>query len=386
MKILLVADYEADQQQSMARFARMLRDGLAAVGHEVRTIRPSVILARRVSEHSSLRKWLAYLDKLVLFPPVLRRSAEWADVVHICDHSNALYSSAVRGKPFLVTCHDLLAIRSAVGDFSENRTRWSGRIYQKMIRRGLECMPLIVCVSESTRNDLIRIIDRNDEDIRVVPNGLNYPYAPMPAPEAERHLERLGILRRPRYLLHVGGNHWYKNRMGVLRIFDKVARQPGVEDLMMVLAGEPCSLEMTVFVSERNLRHRVVTLEGPSDEQMRALYSMASGLLFPSLYEGFGWPIIEAHACGCPVFTTNRPPMTEVGGASAIYIDPGKIEQAAGVIVRALRSGEGGGAEALANAARFKPSVMIESYLAAYRSALGRCSLQTRQSTQGDAM
>ena len=75
-------------------------------------------------------------------------------------------------------------------------------------------------------------------------------------------------------------------------------------------------------MSLNGLRDRVIELTNITNEDLRALYSKATALLFPSLREGFGWPIIEAQACGCPVFTSDRVPMTEVGGDAAIYLDP----------------------------------------------------------------
>jgi glycosyltransferase involved in cell wall biosynthesis len=74
-----------------------------------------------------------------------------------------------------------------------------------------------------------------------------------------------------------------------------------------------------------------------TQEQLCAIYSAAQALIFPSFYEGFGWPIIEAQACGCPVFTSNRAPMTEVGGTAAIYFDPLDEEKAAECVAKNLR-------------------------------------------------
>jgi glycosyltransferase involved in cell wall biosynthesis len=89
-------------------------------------------------------------------------------------------------------------------------------------------------------------------------------------------------------------------------------------------------------------------------------------MIFPSFQEGFGWPIIEAQACGCPVATSNRPPMNEVGGNAAIYIDPDNPESAAAAVQRALSRIDGIRELSLANAARFKCSTMIDSYLSLY--------------------
>lgn len=366
MKILLVANYELDRQESMQRFAAALEAGLVERGQEVRVVKPGVVLGRLVGDRSRLRKWLGYIDKLILFPRKLGRLAEWADVVHICDHSNAPYTISVRGRPVVVTCHDLLAIRSSLDELEENPTGWSGRLYQRLILAGLKKSPVIICVSESTRADVERLVQGRQQTLYVVHNGLNYPYSPMSRDDSDRHFKQLG-LTRGKYLLHVGGNHWYKNRMGVLRIFRELIRRPDMRDLNLILAGESCTAEMNVYIARNELDARVTVLTGITNEQLRALYSSATGMLFPSLHEGFGWPIIEAHACGCPVFTTNRPPMTEVGGMSAIYIDPENIVDAAVRIAAALDANEGGGELALKNADRFTLGEMIDGYVSMYK-------------------
>lgn len=372
MKILLVANYELDRQESMRRFAGFLQASLTECGHDVRVSQPTAVMGSLVGDRSVLRKWLGYIDKLLLFPRELQSMASWADVVHICDHSNAVYSSSVGEKPVVVTCHDLLAVRSALGEIRENPTGWSGRIYQWLIRRGLGRSPAIVCSSESTRIDVEKFIEGKQEILAVVQLGLNYPYSPMGREEAVRHLKKLGLVSGLNFLLHVGGNQWYKNRMGVLRIFCELTQQPNMQDIALILAGKHCTAEMDAYIAAKGIDPRVTVLTGVDNEQLRALYSAASGLLFPSLHEGFGWPIVEAHACGCPVFTTQRPPMTEVGGESAIYIDPKNSIEAAGKIAAALASGEGAGEVAQDNARRFTSGRMIDGYISVYERVIDK--------------
>ncbi len=371
MKVLLVGNYAADKQESMSRFCQVLEKGLAERGIDVRVVQPEVVFSRFVSDHSPLRKWLGYIDKLLLFPHNLRRLVKWADVVHICDHSNAVYATTVSAKPTLVTCHDLLAIRSALGDYPENMTGWSGRIYQRMILRGLRKSPYIACVSEATRNDVLRLVGINPAQVFVIYNGLNYPYSPMNYRQAIHILSECGVMPDSEFLLHVGGNHWYKNRMGVLRIFLELLQYPETSHLSLVLVGKPWTEEMLGYISMHNMTERVIELTDIGNEELRALYSMARGLLFPSLYEGFGWPVIEAHACGCPVYTSVRPPMTETGGSCAVYIDPKNPTEAARRIAQSIVEGGGGGEDAIANAARFTKQNMIDGYAGVYAKLTG---------------
>jgi len=151
--------------------------------------------------------------------------------------------------------------------------------------------------------------------------------------------EGFGIAAEEQYLFHVGGDHWYKNRAGVLRIFQalsKLLRAEGAPVPRLVMAGNALSQEMRDFVAANGLAASVIEIADPSNEELRSLYTGATALLFPSLYEGFGWPLIEAQSCGCPVITSNRPPMTEVAGDAALYIDPAEETTAAALIAANL--------------------------------------------------
>jgi glycosyltransferase involved in cell wall biosynthesis len=118
------------------------------------------------------------------------------------------------------------------------------------------------------------------------------------------------------------------------------------------------------------ISNRIVELTNPDNESLEALYNCATALLFPSTFEGFGWPIAEAHACGCPVLCVEREPMTEVAGAAGLTHP---VEDEAGFANDLLRltnpeerarwSGK-----ALENAKRFSTGRMIAEYVKLYRS------------------
>jgi glycosyltransferase involved in cell wall biosynthesis len=363
MKILLIANYLPDGQQSMQRYAAILQEGFTAAGHEVRLIRPTALLGKL----GAGGKWFGYFDKFVLFPRELRRAAEWADVVHICDHSNAIYVKYLENRLHVVTCHDLLAVRSALGEFPGYPTRWSGRQLQRMIVNGLSRARNIVCVSEATRVDVERLLPGGDRNVICIYNGLNYPYEPMPPEEAARRLQELGLSPDQPFILHVGGNQWYKNRAGVLKIFAALRKR--IPNLLLVMAGKPWTGEMRELARELGLENAAVERACVSEEDLRALYSSAEALLFPSLAEGFGWPVAEALACGCAVVTSNRAPMTEVGGSAATYIDPLDHEPAAMAVASVI-----GSRRSRKLRAGFSTAAMIDGYLALYRSLLGEVS------------
>jgi glycosyltransferase involved in cell wall biosynthesis len=372
MRILLIANYVPDSQQSMQRYAALLQDGFMREGHEVRVLRPSVI-AGRLATNATVQKWLGYIDKLFLFPIVLKRAVDWPDIVHICDHSNAFYVKHVDSRPHVITCHDLLAVRSALGEFPQQETRWSGRKLQRMILAGLARSRNIISVSDATRADILRLVRREGQEIARIYNGLSYPYAAMDHEQTTTRLDMLGLTSDTPFLLHVGGNQWYKNRLGVLKIFALVRNHDPNRNLLMVMAGKRWTEEMRKFVQLSGIESSVIELVDVTNEDLRALYSRAEALLFPSLEEGFGWPIVEAQACGCPVVTSNRAPMNEVGGGAAKYVDPLNHVPAAVTVASVI----GSRCRAVSNAnmrsaARFSTAAMLDSYLEMYSQVLVR--------------
>jgi glycosyltransferase involved in cell wall biosynthesis len=381
-KIVLVGNFLPDRQESMLRFERALADGFTARGLAVEVVRPEPRFVKLGPKYryGGLPKYLGYLDKFALFPRRLRHLARHATpgtVFHILDHGNAVYAPHLRTVPLLVTVHDLLQIRSARGEFPQNRPGRSGAKYQEWILRNLATLRAAACVSQKTRSDLQRLTGLADASLAVVPNSLNYPYRPMPPAEAAPLLAR-ALARHhvrwpaaesstpPPFLFAIGGAQWYKNRTGLLALFAALRRLPGNHPRTLVYVGPGFDSEQQAIIDQHCLRESIIRLPGIDNEELRAAYSLASGLLFPSWEEGFGWPIAEAQACGCPVFTTNRAPMTEVGGNAACYIDPADIDASAATMAAALAETAALRTAGLLHAKRWEPHAMLDAYLHLY--------------------
>jgi glycosyltransferase involved in cell wall biosynthesis len=377
LKILLIGNYLVDGQHSMARFAEMLERGIVAAGHEARVVFPKPFFGRLAPSAAGLGKWLGYLDKFLVFPRRLRRIARDAGpetVFHVCDHSNAMYGEEFTERKWMLTCHDLLAVRSARGEIPEKKTGWTGRILQEWISRGIASAPLIACVSETTRRDVERLFPEKKENLRVVLNGLNFPYRPMEADEARPVLEKLfGRVPGP-FLLHVGAEVWYKNRGFVPAVFAEVCRREARNKLHLVMVG-PETPQLVERIAELGLSGRVRFFQGLEGRQLNALYSCAEALVFPSLAEGFGWPVVEAMASGCPVATTKRPPMSDLGEGVADFFDPNNCVEVAERVAEILREpAERRRQRILAGLERardFSAERMVEGYLGIYRSLGG---------------
>lgn len=369
----------------MLRFSDLIEYVMSDYGIIIEIIRPIERASKLRKYFPNFEKWFFYIDKYLFFPfelmALVLKTRVLADTVyHITDHSNAIYSLLLHNRPLLVTCHDVLAIRSAKGEMPQNPIGVTGKILQKSILYGLKKVKRIVCVSKKTESDLRRLIGNRSSKITTVLNPLNFKYHPIPKELAINNISILGDsvanAVRDGFILHVGGNQWYKNRIGACNIYIEMAHERlrrGIRIPHLILAGKEPSEEIKKFISE-NSDLPIHIIASPGTEELQSLYSLASMLLFPSLEEGFGWPILEAMACGCPVVTSGRPPMTEVGGEAAIYIDPLKISEAAHilneVLVWSVARRQEQVQKGVENLRRFSREKFTDHYLNAYQEAL----------------
>jgi glycosyltransferase involved in cell wall biosynthesis len=176
----------------------------------------------------------------------------------------------------------------------------------------------IIAVSNATRQDLLRHTKASDQRIRVVHHGVD---SISPPSDEERQAFRQDVLRLDadeKFFLNVGVIQTRKN---IANIVLATAR---LRDARLVLAGgDGFGAEATHQLIERNgLGSRVIRLGHASAATLRMLYSTAAALVFPSLEEGFGMPVLEAMACGLPVITSDCSAMPEVAGEAAILVNP----------------------------------------------------------------
>ena len=384
-KIIIIGNYLPDKQESMLRVSNLYRDIIGKSGVRIETIRPSDRVGKLRIFFPKIEKWLNYLDKFVIFAIELighniRHSSDKNIVYHITDHSNSIYSLFLFNKPKIITCHDVLAINSMLGKIPQNKTRFSGVILQKLILIGLKSNRRIVCVSKKTERELKELIGDKKTKITTTLQPLNYDFKPI---KRENALKKTLIQKAGKkiniengFILHIGGNQWYKNRRGVCEIYaeiDKLRCNNSQPSIPLILAGKQPSQEIVRFI-RNNTKLNINIIITPSNEEINALYCLAKLLLFPSIEEGFGWPIIEAMACGCPVVTTNREPMTEAGGKAGIYIDISDIKSSARITNEVIEWSEERKEMQVKlgyqNVKRFSRNKFAKEYRRAYEDAL----------------
>jgi glycosyltransferase involved in cell wall biosynthesis len=334
----------------------------------------------RIGGAPTAGKWIRYIDKYVLFQPALRRAAraanESGNLLHICDHSNALYLHTARSSRNLVTCHDLIAVRIARGEFPGIGTGWSGRILQRLILSGLAKAHFVTCDSHSTRRDLVRSLPEMESRSNVVHLSLDTRWRPLAAAQARAMLAPLDAPAPERPMIfHLGANCWYKNWDGMLRILARLIERADADAPrpLLVLGSGKLTDENRAFIRENRLEGDVVNPGRLTEEQIHGFYNLARVFLFPSHYEGFGWPPLEAQACGCPVVCSKEGSLAEIVEDSALTARPNEEERLVAHIEglihdEALR--EEYMQRGLQNAARFTHTRSVIGYLDSYASAL----------------
>jgi glycosyltransferase involved in cell wall biosynthesis len=321
MNIILFTHPAFLGQQSMPRFTNMLADNLRDKGYNVKIYSPNAYFFK-LPVTRSLKKWLGYIDQFFIFPIIIKKriKSNTNTVYVFTDHALGIWVPITKHFPTLVICHDFLAQRSAEGEIPQNPTGMSGRIYQKLIRKGYSTANNFISVSNQTQQDLHRFLGRIPSKSKVIYNGLNKNFKVIEQEKARQILgDQTGISINNGYILHVGGNQWYKNRIGVVKIYS-AWRAIYNSSVPLLLIGTAPSPDLKREIEQSAYREDIFTLTNITDEYINAAYSGALVLLFPSIAEGFGWPIAEAMECGCPVITTGEAPMTEVGGDAAVYI------------------------------------------------------------------
>ena len=390
MNIVLVTHPAFLGLRSQDQFAQMLHDEYARRGHRVALRRPDAIV-RRLVRRGPLAKWAGYVDQYLLFPHCLRAGmrADPPDTLYVfCDQALGPWVPRATHRPHVVHCHDLLALRSALGDVPENPTSFTGRLYQRYIRAGFRRARHFISISARTRDELHAFAGTPAGLSEVVHNGLNHPFQCVAPALARARLAAAGLPTDERgCLLHVGGGQWYKNAAGVVHLYAayvRATRAAGASPLPLWMVSPPPDVRVAAALAGVAPAGEVRFFQGLHTDVLEALYSHAAMLLFPSLAEGFGWPILEAMACGCPVLTTGEAPMSEVGGSVASYL-PRLAEgddvaawagQGARVIADVLQRDTQARADAAraaqARAAIFSADAAIEGYLSFYRQVLER--------------
>jgi glycosyltransferase involved in cell wall biosynthesis len=324
MEIVLFVHPDFIGSQSMPRYATMLAEGMKQRGHNIQIWMPKARFYR-LQLKGTFKKWLGYIDQYMIFPLEVKLKLKHCgtDTLFVfADQALGPWVPLVSSRFHVVHCHDFLALNSALGNIPENPTSFTGKMYQNFIRKGFSKGKNFISISQKTQDDLHLLHQGDIKTSIVCYNGLNRPFEALDSDLSRTILgDEVNIILTDGYVLHVGGNQFYKNRKGVIEIYT-AWRSTTTSTLPLLLVGSAPSDELLRVYQKSVFKKDIHFIKGLSDAFINTAYSGASCLLFPSLEEGFGWPIAEAMACGCSVITTDIEPMTEVTGKADFFLIP----------------------------------------------------------------
>ena len=371
----LVLNFRADNQQSILRYGEILEYGIGnSIGkNKVKTLETSPVITNLLNRnHSSNRlfsiKNASYIDRLLFFNTRLLFSAP--GLYHVVCQPEYVTSLAFSGKTTILTCHDLIPLlqeqENLAGGLSQNSKasfllKWWRLAYTKVEH--------VICVSENTRNDLLKLIDINIDKTTVIYNGLNRLFQPVNHNQAKKIISQhhSDLINFP-FILNVGSSYVHKNRPGIIEVFNLLADD--FPDLQMVFCGKKFSEIEIQKLNQSPYKSRIHILVDVTDLLLDSLYSLARLMLFPSLYEGFGWPVIEAMACGCPAIGSNQGSLKEIVLESTFAPEPTDYREITN-LCRSLLIDENYRqniiAKGLKYVEKFSTNHMISQYLAVYQ-------------------
>lgn len=246
---------------------------------------------------------------------------------------DALYAPA-HVRPLYVPCPVVVLVHDMMYHRFPSQWPWSDQIYFRIVVSLLTSRATkVMAQSQSTKQDILRFLSIPEERVDAIYPGVPAGFQSLSSEESHQICERYE-LPNP-FILFVGGFHPRKNLSGMLEAFEEIAAE-FPHDLVIIgpTIWDNQALVRRMQQSPRAERIRFIGLVPRSD--LPLFYNEADLFVFPSLYEGFGFPVLEALACGCPTITTNVSALPEVTGNAAILVAPGKVGELSNAIRQVL--------------------------------------------------
>jgi glycosyltransferase involved in cell wall biosynthesis len=369
LRVALYRNYLEERQPSMRIYADMLVRHLPRAGVVPEEVRPPELVPKALRRSRLAAKVGDFTGRYVAYP--LAVSPPQADVHHVVDHGNAHLLGRLGGRA-VITCHDLIPLLAARGRLPRDYVGPTARTIFRALSAFLPRARLILAVSQSTKDDLVRELGCDPDRIRVVHLALQDEHLAPRSPEELLEAEvRLRLGPRPR-ILSVGVNWPHKNLRGVLLTVARLRRR--LPRVSLVRVGHPLLPDQRKLADKLGLDGVTHDLGRLPVRDLAAVYRLCDALLFPSYYEGFGWPPLEAMAAGLPVVSSPCGSIPEVSGDAPAYASPDDPEALAEAVLRIVEDpGERARRAELgrSRAASFSWERTVRATAEAYRTVAG---------------
>lgn len=355
----------------MRLYAQRLGEALQRRKVQLTRVRPPGVVPNAWRAASGAWSKLdGYVGRFAVYPRLVRNLD--VDITHVVDHGQGYLVASLDAQRTVVTCHDVILLALAAGRIGTVRVP---QIALQLFRFSVEIMKraaTVVADSTQTKRDLVRFIGIDPEKVIVIHPGLNQSFAPDVARGLELR-ERYGFGSGP-VVLQIGRG-FYKNLSGVLRVLGRLRK--GGLDVRVARVGPILGGANRALAERLGVLDSVLELGMLPDADLPALYNAVNLLLFPSLYEGFGWPPLEAMASGTPVVSSRAGSLDEVVGDAALTADPEDVAALAWHVAAVLTDGDLRSSlidRGRAHAARFHWDRTAEQLIGVYRDVIARAT------------
>lgn len=262
--------------------------------------------------------------KQFLGVPIFSNKKIKSDITHFT-HQEIISPFVIRNKKFVVTVHDLTVKKLNLFDKSNSKFGFlASKLYDFKLS-SLKNADKIIAVSQNTKRDIVEELEIDEEKIKVIYEGVNFEFKQVSNSPKIKHS-----------ILYVGNELPHKNLSNLL-IAVKIVKKtyPDIKLIKVGASGWKCARDnLMKLAKELDILNNIIFKD--KVENLTEEYNSAELFVMPSLYEGFGLPVLEAMACGCPVVSSNSSSLPEVGGNSVLYFNPESPEEIAEKIIRVI--------------------------------------------------
>lgn len=259
------------------------------------------------------------------------------EIVHLVDHSECFLLPALTAKIKVVSCHDLIPL-AETRTYRHLLSRRLGQWLYRLTVRDIACADGVIACSQATARDTERLLGFPSGKIRVIYQGVDTDFfTPLPEGERLRQRESLGLHPKDIAILHVGSNAPYKNIPAILHVLSHLRH--GGYAVRWIKAGEPLSRSLWRLAHRLDVADCIHLEPHADDTRLRELYQVCDLLLFPSLREGFGLPVLESLACGTPVVIADVPALSEWAGEVCASAPPHDTLGLAEKVLQSVQNG-----------------------------------------------
>jgi len=308
MEIDYITDQKGSEMYGMPRYQKEIHERLENVKLNIINYACLNIKIKGIG--------IGIINRYLKYPYMVRRKVKEGNVKHIAFHELAYLLELIKLEKTVVTCYDLIP-----WVYEKNHRSLLWRLLYRLSWDGLRKADRIITISAFSKNEIIKYLGYPEDKIHVIYPAVNHSYY---YEKRDREiLKRFNISEDEKIILYVGSEQPRKNLPFLIRAFGKLKRI--LPEAKLLKIGNPlwrgAREENLRLIGKLNLQNDVIFVGYVDEEELPKWYNAADLFVFPSLYEGFGLPPLEAMACGTPVITSNASSLPEVVGDAGIIVD-----------------------------------------------------------------